>query len=85
MNWDTVKGDWKQFSGKAKAQWGKLTDDEPRSTGTANSLKASCSRITATPRTRRRRRSITGAAACKACEFTIEIRSRGGEIRRGIL
>jgi uncharacterized protein YjbJ (UPF0337 family) len=28
MNWDTVKGDWKQFSGKAKAQWGKLTDDE---------------------------------------------------------
>jgi uncharacterized protein YjbJ (UPF0337 family) len=28
MNWDTVKGDWKQFSGKVKTQWGKLTDDE---------------------------------------------------------
>ena len=28
MNWDTVKGDWKQLSGKVKAQWGKLTDDE---------------------------------------------------------
>ena len=28
MNWDTVKGDWKQFSGKIKTQWGKLTDDE---------------------------------------------------------
>ena len=28
MNWDTVKGDWKQFSGKVKEQWGKLTDDE---------------------------------------------------------
>ena len=28
MNWDTVKGDWKQFSGKVKQQWGKLTDDE---------------------------------------------------------
>ena len=28
MNWDTVKGDWKQFSGKVKAQWGKLTDEE---------------------------------------------------------
>ena len=27
MNWDTVKGDWKQFSGKVKEQWGKLTDD----------------------------------------------------------
>ena len=28
MNWDTVKGDWKQFKGKVKEQWGKLTDDE---------------------------------------------------------
>jgi uncharacterized protein YjbJ (UPF0337 family) len=28
MNWDTVKGDWKQVSGKVKEQWGKLTDDE---------------------------------------------------------
>jgi uncharacterized protein YjbJ (UPF0337 family) len=28
MNWDTVKGDWKHFSGKVKTQWGKLIDDE---------------------------------------------------------
>ena len=28
MNWDIVKGNWKQFSGKVKAQWGKLTDDQ---------------------------------------------------------
>jgi uncharacterized protein YjbJ (UPF0337 family) len=28
MNWDIVKGKWKQFTGSAKAQWGKLTDDE---------------------------------------------------------
>jgi len=28
MNWDTVKGDWKQFKGKVKEGWGKLTDDE---------------------------------------------------------
>jgi len=28
MNWDTVKGDWKQFRGKVKEQWGKLTDDD---------------------------------------------------------
>ncbi|MEQ1592545.1 MAG: CsbD family protein [Thiobacillaceae bacterium] len=27
MNWDTVAGNWKQYSGKVKAQWGKLTDD----------------------------------------------------------
>ncbi|KPQ05900.1 MAG: hypothetical protein HLUCCA12_13015 [Rhodobacteraceae bacterium HLUCCA12] len=28
MNWDQLKGKWKQASGSAKAQWGKLTDDE---------------------------------------------------------
>jgi len=28
MNWDTIKGDWKQFKGKVKEKWGKLTDDE---------------------------------------------------------
>ena len=28
MNWDQIKGDWKQFSGKVKAKWGKLTDND---------------------------------------------------------
>lgn len=28
MNWDEIKGDWKQVSGKVRAQWGKLTDDD---------------------------------------------------------
>jgi uncharacterized protein YjbJ (UPF0337 family) len=28
MNWDQVKGQWKQMTGSAQAQWGKLTDDE---------------------------------------------------------
>jgi uncharacterized protein YjbJ (UPF0337 family) len=28
MNWDTVKGDLKQFSGKVKEKWGDLTDDD---------------------------------------------------------
>ena len=28
MNWDTVKGEWKQVRGKIKEQWGKLTDDD---------------------------------------------------------
>ncbi len=27
MNWDIVEGNWKQFKGKVKAQWGDLTDD----------------------------------------------------------
>lgn len=28
MNWDQVKGNWGQFRGRARQQWGKLTDDE---------------------------------------------------------
>lgn len=27
MNWNIVEGNWKQFKGKVKTQWGKLTDD----------------------------------------------------------
>jgi uncharacterized protein YjbJ (UPF0337 family) len=27
MNWDRIEGNWKQFKGKVKEQWGKLTDD----------------------------------------------------------
>jgi uncharacterized protein YjbJ (UPF0337 family) len=26
--WDRIEGSWKQFTGKAKEQWGKLTDDD---------------------------------------------------------
>lgn len=28
MNWDRIKGNWKQFTGRAKQQWSKLTDDD---------------------------------------------------------
>jgi uncharacterized protein YjbJ (UPF0337 family) len=28
MNWDVLKGQWKQMTGKVKAKWGKLTDDD---------------------------------------------------------
>jgi uncharacterized protein YjbJ (UPF0337 family) len=28
MNEDKLKGKWKQVAGKAKAKWGKLTDDD---------------------------------------------------------
>lgn len=26
--WDRVSGNWKQFSGEVKRQWGQLTDDD---------------------------------------------------------
>ncbi len=28
MNEDTISGSWKQFKGKVKETWGKLTDDD---------------------------------------------------------
>ncbi|RYF29304.1 MAG: CsbD family protein [Comamonadaceae bacterium] len=28
MNQDQIEGNWKQFKGKVKEQWGKLTDDD---------------------------------------------------------
>jgi uncharacterized protein YjbJ (UPF0337 family) len=28
MAWDRVQGNWKQFKGEVKEQWGKLTDEE---------------------------------------------------------
>ena len=27
MNWDIVEGNWKQFKGKIRSRWGKLTED----------------------------------------------------------
>jgi uncharacterized protein YjbJ (UPF0337 family) len=28
MNWDIAAGNWKQFKGKVRVRWGKLTDDQ---------------------------------------------------------
>ena len=28
MNWDQIAGNWKEFHGKVKEKWGKLTDDD---------------------------------------------------------
>ncbi len=33
MNWDQIQGNWKQFKGKARQQWGDLTDDELEQVG----------------------------------------------------
>jgi uncharacterized protein YjbJ (UPF0337 family) len=27
MNWDMVEGNWKQFKGRVRVRWGKLTND----------------------------------------------------------
>lgn len=28
MNWDQIKGNWTEFKGKARQQYGDMTDDE---------------------------------------------------------
>jgi uncharacterized protein YjbJ (UPF0337 family) len=28
MNWDVVKGKWKQLKGETRKEWGQLTDDD---------------------------------------------------------
>ena len=28
MNWDQIEGKWKQYGGKVREKWGKLTDDD---------------------------------------------------------
>ena len=28
MDWDRIEGSWKEYKGKIKSQWGKLTDDD---------------------------------------------------------
>ena len=28
MDWNRIEGNWKQFKGKIKEQWGHLTDDD---------------------------------------------------------
>jgi uncharacterized protein YjbJ (UPF0337 family) len=33
MNWDRIEGNWKQFSGKVRQQWGKPTDDDLETIG----------------------------------------------------
>jgi uncharacterized protein YjbJ (UPF0337 family) len=33
MNWEQIEGKWDQLKGKARIQWGKLTDDDMAQVG----------------------------------------------------
>ena len=63
MDWNRVEGNWKQVKGKVKEQWGKLTDDDlTLSTVSVTSSKARSKSVMASPRIRRRSKSMTGTA-----------------------
>lgn len=38
MNWDTIKGNWKQAQGTVKEQWSRLTDQDLATAPTRNQL-----------------------------------------------
>ena len=79
MNWDTVKGDWKQFSGKVKSSGASSpTMSLPRSMAIGNSSKARSKRSTATPRIRRRRKSMTGEPHGRMWPARLNPAPRGG-------
>ena len=65
MNWDRIEGNWKQFKGKAKEQWGKLTDDDLDVVcGQARPARRAAFRsATASPRTTPSGRSTNGPSA----------------------
>jgi uncharacterized protein YjbJ (UPF0337 family) len=61
MDWNRVEGNWKQIKGKAKEQWGKLTDDDlDVISGRRDQLEGKFRSVTATRRTRPARKSTTG-------------------------
>ena len=33
MDWNIIEGKWKELKGKAREEWGKLTDDELEEVG----------------------------------------------------
>ena len=60
MNWDQITGDWKQFKGKVKEKWGKLTDDDLTTiAGKRDQLAGLSKKGTATRRSRPRRNSTS--------------------------
>lgn len=61
MNKDEIGGNWKQFKGKAKEQWGKLTDDDMTVIeGKRDQLVGKIQSATVTKKIRRKTKSKTG-------------------------
>lgn len=57
MNKDEVGGNWKQFKGKVKEQWGKLTDDDMTVIeGKRDQLVGKVQSVTVTRKIRRRKK-----------------------------
>lgn len=62
MNKDEIGGNWKQFKGKAKEQWGKLTDDDMTVIeGKRDQLVGKFRSVTAMRKIRLRKKSQTGS------------------------
>lgn len=57
MNKDEARGNWKQFKGKMKEKWGKLTDDDMQVIeGKRDQLVGKFRNVTATRKKKRRKK-----------------------------
>ena len=61
MDWNQIQGQWKQLKGKAKIEWGKLTDDEiDVIEGRREELVGKIQQLTALQKIRRKEKSMIG-------------------------
>lgn len=69
MNMDTLKGQWKQLTGKVKEKWGKLTDNDLAIVnGTRDQLIGKIQEKYGYARERAEKEVAEFERACKACE-----------------
>jgi uncharacterized protein YjbJ (UPF0337 family) len=55
MDWNRIEGNWKQFRGRAKEKWGRLTDDDLDVINGQQELRARFRNATGLQRTRPKR------------------------------
>ena len=66
MDWNRFEGNWKQFSGRVKEKWGKLTDDDlDVINADASNWKERFRSATALPKTKSAEMWTTGLSQCR--------------------
>jgi uncharacterized protein YjbJ (UPF0337 family) len=65
MDWNRIEGNWKQFRGRAKEKWGRLTDDDLDVINGQQELRARFRNATGLQRTRPKRMWRLGSTRCR--------------------
>ena len=79
MNWDSIAGNWKQITGKVKAKWGKLTDDDlTQINGNREQLEGKIQARYGHAKDQVQKETTTGSAACRSHSALNERRFSNG-------